>query len=51
MQSYECTACDYIYDPEKGDMDNGVAPGTAFEVYQMTGFAHPVAWTRISSNQ
>ncbi|HIH86739.1 MAG TPA: rubredoxin [Methanosarcinales archaeon] len=31
MQSYECTACDYIYDPEKGDPDNGVAPGTAFE--------------------
>ncbi len=31
MQSYECTACEYVYIPEKGDPDNGVAPGTAFE--------------------
>ena len=31
MQSYECTACEYIYNPEEGDPDNGVAPGTAFE--------------------
>lgn len=23
--------CDYIYDPEKGDPDNGVEPGTSFE--------------------
>jgi rubredoxin len=31
MQKYECTLCSYIYDPELGDPDNGVAPGTAFE--------------------
>ena len=31
MQSYECTICEYIYNPEEGDPDNGVAPGTAFE--------------------
>jgi rubredoxin len=31
MQKYICTLCDYIYDPEVGDPDNGVAPGTAFE--------------------
>lgn len=31
MKKYECLACDYIYDPEKGDPDNGVEPGTAFE--------------------
>ncbi len=23
--------CGYIYDPKKGDPDNGVQPGTAFE--------------------
>ena len=23
--------CDYVYDPAKGDPDNGIAPGTAFE--------------------
>jgi rubredoxin len=31
MDKYECTACGYIYDPEKGDPENGYAPGTAFE--------------------
>ena len=31
MKSYECTACGYIYDPEKGDPDGGVAPGTSFD--------------------
>jgi rubredoxin len=31
MQKYQCTACDYVYDPEKGDPDNGVEPGTPFE--------------------
>ncbi len=28
---YRCTVCGYIYDPEKGDPDSGVAAGTAFE--------------------
>ena len=27
---YVCP-CGYVYDPEIGDPDNGVAPGTAFE--------------------
>jgi rubredoxin len=31
MDKYECLACGYIYDPAKGDPDNGVAPGTRFE--------------------
>ncbi len=31
MDKYECTACGYIYDPEVGDPDNGIAPGTSFE--------------------
>ena len=31
MQKYVCTVCHYIYDPEVGDPDNGIAPGTAFE--------------------
>lgn len=31
MQKYQCNACGYVYDPEKGDPDNGVEPGTAFE--------------------
>ena len=31
MKKYVCDACGYVYDPAKGDPDNGVAPGTAFE--------------------
>ncbi|MFZ7134669.1 MAG: rubredoxin [Eubacteriales bacterium] len=31
MQKYECDLCGYVYDPEEGDPDSGVAPGTAFE--------------------
>jgi rubredoxin len=31
MSRYECTLCGYVYDPKKGDPDNGVEPGTAFE--------------------
>lgn len=31
MGKYRCTVCGYIYDPTKGDPDNGVNPGTAFE--------------------
>jgi rubredoxin len=31
MQKYVCTLCDWVYDPEVGDPDNGVEPGTAFE--------------------
>ena len=27
---YRCTVCDYIYDPEIGDADGGIKPGTAF---------------------
>ena len=28
---YVCTVCGYVYDPETGDPDSGIAPGTAFE--------------------
>ena len=28
---YVCSVCDYVYDPEVGDSDNGIEPGTAFE--------------------
>lgn len=30
MKKYECP-CGYIYDPEIGDPDNGIAPGTVWE--------------------
>lgn len=31
MKQFECGPCGYIYDPEVGDPDGGIAPGTAFE--------------------
>jgi flavin reductase (DIM6/NTAB) family NADH-FMN oxidoreductase RutF/rubredoxin len=31
MDKYVCKVCGYTYDPEKGDPDNGVTPGTKFE--------------------
>lgn len=30
MDKYVCTVCGYVYDPEEGDPDNGVEPGTPF---------------------
>ncbi|NVO19167.1 MAG: flavin reductase [Bacteroidetes bacterium] len=30
-QMYQCLACSYIYDPEVGDPEGGIPPGTAFE--------------------
>ncbi len=31
MDKYVCTICGYVYNPEAGDPENGVAPGTPFE--------------------
>ncbi len=31
MDKYTCSVCGYVYDPEKGDPDAGVKPGTKFE--------------------
>lgn len=30
IKKYECEVCAYIYDPELGDPDGGIAPGTAW---------------------
>jgi rubredoxin len=31
MTKYVCSICSYIYDPEVGDPDAGIEPGTKFE--------------------
>ena len=31
LDRYECKACGYVYEPEKGDDKNGIAPGIPFE--------------------
>ena len=31
MAAWTCKFCGWIYDPAAGDLEGGVAPGTAFE--------------------
>jgi rubredoxin len=31
MAKYICTVCGYVYDPEFGDPESGIEPGTPFE--------------------
>ena len=31
MPKYKCKVCGYIYDPERGDPDGNIPPGTLFE--------------------
>ncbi len=31
MKKYVCNVCGYVYDPAKGDPENGVAPNTSFD--------------------
>jgi rubredoxin len=31
MKKYICDSCGWVYDPEKGDPDGNIVPGTPFE--------------------
>jgi len=31
MDKYVCSVCGYVYDPEIGDPDSGITPGTKWE--------------------
>ncbi|MBQ8337444.1 MAG: rubredoxin [Bacteroidaceae bacterium] len=31
MKKYTCTVCQWVYDPEIGDPEQGIEPGTPFE--------------------
>jgi rubredoxin len=31
MAKYRCTICEYMYDPDEGDPEFGIEPGTPFE--------------------
>ena len=31
MAKYKCSVCGYVYDPELGDPDGDIPPGTPFE--------------------
>jgi rubredoxin len=30
MESFKCQICGYIYNPDEGDADRDIAPGTSF---------------------
>ena len=44
-QLYICTSCGFIYDPDEGDPDGGIPPGTAFTEIPDTWFC-PVCGAR-----
>lgn len=44
MEKYICTVCDYVYDPELGDPENGIEPGTSFRPSRRLGL--PLVWSR-----
>jgi len=31
MKRWKCVICGYVYDPEEGDAESGISPGTPFE--------------------
>lgn len=31
MKKYVCIVCDWVYDPETGDPENGIQPGISFD--------------------
>ncbi len=31
MSKWMCSVCGYVYDPDEGDPEGGIAAGTAFE--------------------
>jgi rubredoxin len=30
MEKYKCSVCGYIYDPDEGEPEAGIEPGTSF---------------------
>ena len=35
MKKYVCTVCDWVYDPEVGDPEGGIAPGICgFRIFE-----------------
>ena len=39
MEKYICTVCDYVYDPELGDPENGIEPEHLSKTFPKIGFA------------
>ena len=39
MKKYICTVCDWVYDPEVGDPEGGIARVQLLKIFLKTGFA------------
>lgn len=51
MDKYICDVCGYIYDPEVGDPDGGIAPGHGpSRIFPTTGYAPSAASARTTSH-
>ena len=37
MAKYKCSVCGWVYDPETGDPDGGIAPAHHLRKYRMAG--------------
>ena len=52
MKKFICTVCQWVYDPEVGDPESGIEPGTAFEdipedwVCPVCGVGKDDAWVK-----
>ncbi len=42
MSKWKCRVCEYVYDPEKGDPDNGVKPERPLRICPEVGYVHLV---------
>ena len=40
MKKYICDTCGYVYDPEVGDPDSGIAPGITFYMNKEKAESH-----------
>lgn len=46
MKKYICEPCGYEYDPEVGDPDNGIAPGTLLKISRKIGYVQSAEWVK-----
>lgn len=50
MKKYICTVCQWVYDPEVGDPESGIEPGTAFEDIPEDWVCRFAVWARMISS-
>ena len=48
MDKYECTVCEYVYDPDEGDPEMGSTRGHHLKIFPMNGYVRFVVHQRTS---